>query len=114
VPRFASETREEAVPVATKPEEPRISPTVVYAAAPPRVEEPGRPDLAIEDVFGPEVERMEIDEREQLEYAHVEEQPVMVAASRDQRVFSGTIDLAENQSNTEDLDVPAFMRRGGL
>jgi hypothetical protein len=114
VPRFASEAREEAVPVATKSEEPRISPTVVYAAAAPRVEELARQDLAVEGVFGPELERLEIDEREELEYAHVEEQPVMVVASRDQRIFSGTIDLEEDQSNTEDLDVPAFMRRGGL
>jgi cell division protein FtsZ len=114
VPRFASEAREEAVPVATKSEEPRISPTVVYATAAPRVEELARQDLAVEGVFGPELERLEIGEREELEYAHVEEQPVMVVASRDQRIFSGTIDLEEDQSNTEDLDVPAFMRRGGL
>jgi hypothetical protein len=38
----------------------------------------------------------------------------MVVSSRDQRVFSGKLDSDEAQSNTEDLDVPAFMRRGGL
>jgi hypothetical protein len=69
---------------------------------------------------------MELDEPEALEYASVayesgaadypqlDEQPVMVASSRDQRVFSGKLDQDEDQSGAEDLDVPAFMRRGGL
>jgi hypothetical protein len=57
---------------------------------------------------------LDFDEPETLEYAPVADQPVMVAASRDQRVFSGTLDIHEDQSGREDLDVPAFLRRGGL
>ena len=48
------------------------------------------------------------------DYAQVEEQPVMVVSSRDQRIFSGKLDPEEDQSSAEDLDVPAFMRRGGF
>ena len=69
VPRFASEAREESVPVATKSEEPRVSPTVVYAAASPRVDEAPRPAADAEAIYGPEVERLEIDEPEVLGYA---------------------------------------------
>ena len=121
VPRFASEAQEEITPVPFKSAEPRVSPAVVYASASPRVEDLARPDLAAETIYGPEVEPLEIDASEALEYAQVaadyaqvEEQPVMVASSRDQRVFSGKLDPEEDQSSTEDLDVPAFMRRGSL
>ncbi len=120
-PRFASEAKEEITPVPFKSAEPRVSPAVVYAAASPRVEDLTRPDLASETVYGPELEPLEIDASEVLEYAQVaadyaqvEEQPVMVASSRDQRVFSGKLGLEEDQNDTEDLDVPAFMRHGGL
>ena len=121
VPRFASEAKEETVPATLKAEEPRVSPAVVYPVVSPRVEEIARPNLAAEVAYGPELERMELDEPEALEYAQVaadypqlDEQPVMVASSRDQRVFSGKLDQDEDQSSAEDLDVPAFMRRGGL
>jgi hypothetical protein len=113
-PRFASEAKEETAPATFKSVEPRVSPAVVYAAASPQIEVSARPDLDAGAVYGPEVVSLEIEEPGDLEYAHVEEQPVMVVSSRDQRVFSGKLDSDEAQSNTEDLDVPAFMRRGGL
>ncbi len=121
VPRFASEAKDEPVPAPFKTEEPRLSPAVVYPIVSPRVEEIARPNLAAEVAYGPELEPMELDEPEALEYASVaadysqlDEQPVMVASSRDQRVFSGKLDQDEDQSDAEDLDVPAFMRRGSL
>jgi cell division protein FtsZ len=113
-PRFASEAKEEVTPAAFRSEEPRVSPAVVYAAAPPRVEDFVKPDTHARAIYGPEAEAAESDESEVVKYAHIEEQPVMVASSRDQRIFSGTIEAEEDQSNTEDLDVPAFIRRGGL
>ncbi len=113
-PRFASEAKEETTPATFKSAEPRVTPAVVYAAASPQVEIAARPDLDAGAVYCPEAGPLEIDEPKDLEYARVEEQPVMVVSSRDQRVFSGTLDSEEAQSNTEDLDVPAFMRRGGL
>jgi hypothetical protein len=42
------------------------------------------------------------------------EQPAMVAASPDQRVFLARFDLEPEDSSHEDLDVPAFMRQGGM
>jgi cell division protein FtsZ len=114
VPRFASEAREEKIPAAFKSEKPRVSPAVVYAAASPRVAVAAPTALEVDAICGPEAEPSEIDEPKVLEYAQVEEKPVMVASSRDQRTFSGKLDSDEDQSSTEDLDVPAFMRRGGL
>jgi cell division protein FtsZ len=121
VPRFASEAKEETVPATLKAEEPRVPPAIVYPVPSPRVEDIARPSLTAEVAYGPELERMELDEPEALEYASVaadysqlDEQPVMVASSRDQRVFSGKLDQDEDQNSVEDLDVPAFMRRGGL
>ncbi len=121
VPRFASEAKEETAPVALKTEEPGVPTAIVYPVVLPKGEETTRPDLAAHIVYGPELERLELDEPEEPEYApvaidysQVEEQSVMVASSRDQRVFSGKLDQDEDQSSAEDLDVPTFMRRGGL
>jgi cell division protein FtsZ len=38
----------------------------------------------------------------------------VIATGFRERVFSGSVDLGEDQINNEDLDVPAFVRRGGL
>jgi cell division protein FtsZ len=116
MPRFASEKYEETAA-------PQIEevPVVAYTAAHARVEAaagPGRPEQSI---YAPEIDSLELETQEVVphgqryaETAVAVEQPVMVASSRDQRVFSGTLDVDTDQSNTEDLDVPAFMRRGGL
>jgi cell division protein FtsZ len=111
-PRFASETEEESVPACFKSESANAVPIVTAAQ-----QEAASP----EEVYGPEVERLEMDEPQPAEflsvaheYAQVEEQAVLVAASRDQRVFSGTVDLDSDHAHGEDLDVPAFLRRGGL
>jgi cell division protein FtsZ len=115
-PRFASEMKEDPALMAFKSEEPKISPAIVYPAAADIAPRP-----AADALYGPEVERLAIDESEDVEYAavaveyrQIEEHPAMVASSRDQRVFSGSVDLGEDQINNEDLDVPAFVRRGGL
>ncbi len=113
-PRFASETREEVAPALSRADEISVPPAIVYPVNVNRVEELSCPEPVTQAVYGPEVDRLDFDEPETLEYAPVADQPVMVAASRDQRVFSGTLDLDRDQSGREDLDVPAFLRRGGL
>ena len=79
LPRFASEAREEPVPVAAKVEnarvevvqveEPRVAPAIVYPVVSPRAEEAERPEPAAEAVLGPELERLDFEEPEALEYA---------------------------------------------
>jgi cell division protein FtsZ len=129
-PRFASEAREQTAPALARLDEARVSPAVVYAAAAPQVERPARSGSSAESPYGPELERSEIDgssaledapvaessrsESSHVEYPRFEELPLMAVSSRDQRVFSGKLDLDLDQSNAEDLDVPAFMRRGGM
>ena len=121
VPRFASEAHEEAAPVAaSEVEEPRTTPAAIYRACEPRIEDlvgdvRSREPVARE-VHGPEVEAFGFDRPEKPvfeEASDFNEPPVMTAASRDQRVFSGGFG-PEEQGSGEDLDIPAFLRRGGL
>jgi cell division protein FtsZ len=120
VPRFASEFRDEAAPAARKPEPP---PAIVYpvnqrvpepliAEAVPAISGEPRPERLIPLDFEEEAEMHP--RAEEQESPELVELPVMVAASRDQRVFAGTLDSHNDQVSAEDLDIPAFLRRGGL
>jgi len=104
-PRFASEMHDEAVPIISHRTE---QPTpIVYAA---RNEEPERCEPAADQECPPA-----LDEDGALEFEPVlQEHPVMVAAGPDQRVFSEAPDFHLDEGHSEDLDVPAFLRRGGL
>jgi hypothetical protein len=133
LPRFASEARqdparfdpfnsESAKPELFKTEpSPHLPPVVVYPTSQARAEQPVVAEPEEEIALDADFDRLKFNPRETLEFEPAVadrpvalEQPVMVAASRDQRVFSGTLDLLDDQNEREDLDVPAFLRRGGL
>jgi cell division protein FtsZ len=121
IPRFASEAVEEVAPAVSRAEELNAPAAAAHPMSASRAEEMDRPEPTPPVLYGPELDGLAFDEPEGLEYSQVGnghspliEHPVMVAASRDQRVFSGRLDTEEDQSNAEDLDVPAFLRRGGL
>jgi len=107
-PRFAGEMHEEsAAGVFRKAEQP---PPIVYPVRQARSEEAPRRDPAVDEEYAPE-----LDEGDALEFEPVlKEQPAMVAAGPDQRVFSEARDFHAEESHGEDLDVPAFLRRGGI
>ncbi len=110
MPRFAGELRAEAASIPLrKPEEPPI----VYPLSRARTEEAAEGNSATESHPDArsiiEVNEQQTPEQEPFPADHV----ALVAAGPDRRVFGGSFEQ-EHESNQEDLDVPAFMRRGGL
>jgi cell division protein FtsZ len=122
IPRFAGEARDaDAECNSPKALEP---PVVVYAtnnhaashpSTKPVRQEEGASTVTLEqDVFGPEIECIEAHPNERLcDHGRimVSEGESMVVQSE---VFAQTLAAAGSQIEDEDLDVPAFLRRGGL
>ncbi len=108
VPRFAGEMHdaEASVPV-RRSEEP---PPIVYPVSYVKVEGSVPAVVATEEKHAHATEEDAIQALEPV----ATEQPAMVAASPDQRVFLARFDLDAEESSHEDLDVPAFMRQGGM
>jgi cell division protein FtsZ len=107
-PRFAGEMRDEATQgIFHRTEQP---PPIVYPVSHARSEEAVASESPAEVEYAPE-----FDEDNLLEFEPVPvEQPVLVAAGPDQRAFSEAPGFHVEEGSGEDLDVPAFLRRGGL
>jgi cell division protein FtsZ len=107
-PRFASELREaaESAFYCRSVE----APVIVYSAGQPKAEPAAASGLASNEEVAPDLEDQGALELERVPL----ERPVMVAAGALPDIFSDGHGLEEAETATEDLDVPAFMRRGGL
>jgi cell division protein FtsZ len=118
-PRFASEMREEtaAGPLHRATDEP----VIVYSGSHVRAEESAvvAPETG---VYSPEIDFLASDslpdtdrgERLQEPETVLTEPPAMVAAGFQPLMFPGGIAPDGGEGHEEDLDVPTFMRRGGL
>jgi cell division protein FtsZ len=112
MPRFAGEMYEDAPTGSSRrSEEP---PVIVYPTTQARIEETAKAETQKEEIYAPESDSTDQDEAASDFESGERERPVMVAAGPQSRLYSGSLDHAEHETNEEDLDVPAFMRRGGL
>ncbi|AXC10709.1 Cell division protein FtsZ [Acidisarcina polymorpha] len=113
-PRFAGEARDEAASF-RKPEEP---PVIVYSTGSLRMEEPTSPNITAVADPTHDVDFLQPIDFASREGEDVEGAPkehlVMVANRPQPRMYSGSLDAEEHDTEREDLDVPAFLRRGGL
>jgi len=113
VPRFASELRDQAGPSSfAKVQEP---PVVVYAKSQVKREEKVPAAAAAEVVFGPEID--EIDPREKArvhDFGRIAVSEDETAMAMHPGTFPQAMAVEDPEREGEDLDVPAFLRRGGL
>jgi hypothetical protein len=119
-PRFASEALEEvAVSASSGAVE---EPVIVYSGGFARAKEAAAPTAVGTGVYAPEIDFLpseamlnpdQRDHSREIETV-LTEQPVMVASGFQPRIFPAGFAQEEQESQEEDLDVPAFLRRGGL
>jgi cell division protein FtsZ len=111
-PRFASEDREEVRTV--------VDPVIVYSGSSGKLDltptarqaEPSSPEI---DFFASDFMRGADRAKDTRELDTIlTEQKVMVPTGFQPRIFEEGSVIEEHESPQEDLDVPAFMRRGGL
>ena len=108
VPRFAGEMRDEINAGSfRKAEEP---PVIVYPTSQARSEQTATVDAPQEEAYAPEPGPDDLLDRERLP----EERPVLASAASQPRLYGGVPETGEPEPEGEDLDVPAFLRRGGL
>jgi cell division protein FtsZ len=120
-PRFASEVLEEVAVAGSS--DAIDEPVIVYAGGPARAKEAAAATTAADTGvyaqkidFLPSDSMLNLDQRErsgEIETV-LTEHPVMVASGFQPRIFPGGLAPDPHESHEEDLDVPAFMRRGGL
>jgi cell division protein FtsZ len=108
MPRFASELRDETE-AATFRGRAEETPVIIYSASRAKAEDTAR-EADQNIAFEPEPCGAIAHEPELA----TDEIPVMVAAGPQPRMFGDMNGADEPESAGEDLDVPAFMRRGGL
>jgi len=106
-PRFASEERADRA---------TVEPVIVYSGA------RGKPESTQPEANAPEIDACASGSTGQFDRATefrelatvLAEQPAMVPSGFQPRIFDQASLIDEPESGREDLDVPAFLRRGGL
>jgi len=107
-PRFASETRDEFAQGAFPKTD--AAPVIVYPTNPARATASCM-DEPESDAHPPELDSIPSDLSDELEFSA---EPLAVVAGPQIRMADGRIEAEGHEGTEEDLDVPTFMRRGGL
>ncbi len=119
-PRFASEVLEEVAVAASG--DAADKPVIVYSGSSARTKEAVGATAVESGLYAPEVDFLPSDamlnpdqrQRSREIETVLTEHPVMVASGFQPRIFPAGLAQEEQESQEEDLDVPAFLRRGGL